>query len=168
MDTVLTNLTLIDGTGRAPIPDAVIAISAGKIRYAGPASGWKEAESESIQVNLHGKFVLPGLIDAHVHLSGSGEADSQFYAPTGQMALKILANAQKNLAAGITTVRDLGGWSELEFDVRRSIQRGDFAGPRMCLAGRFISITEAGADYYVGMYRVADAWTKCARRCVSR
>ena len=96
------------------------------------------------------------IIDAHVHLSGSGEADSQFHAPTGQMALKILSNAQKNLAAGITTVRDLGGWSELEFDVRRSIQRGEFAGPRMCLAGRFISITEAGADYYAGMYRVAD------------
>jgi imidazolonepropionase-like amidohydrolase len=107
-------------------------------------------------VDLHGMYVLPGLIDAHVHLSGSGEADSQFYAPTGQMTLKILSNAQKNLAAGITTVRDLGGWSELEFDVRRSIQRGEFAGPRMCLAGRFISITEAGADYYVGMYRVAD------------
>jgi imidazolonepropionase-like amidohydrolase len=72
------------------------------------------------------------------------------------MALKILSNAQKNLAAGITTVRDLGGWGELEFDVRRAIQRGEFAGPRMCLAGRFISITEAGADYYEGMYRVAD------------
>jgi imidazolonepropionase-like amidohydrolase len=72
------------------------------------------------------------------------------------MALKILSNAQKNLAAGITTVRDLGGWGELEFDVRRSIERGEFAGPRMCLAGRFISITEAGAEYYAGMYRVAD------------
>ena len=156
MDTVLKNLTLIDGTGHAPIADAVIAISAGKIIYAGPASGWGEADRESIILDLHGQFVLPGLIDAHVHLSGSGEADSQFYAPTGAMALKILSNAQKNLAAGITTVRDLGGWSELEFDVRRSIQHGDFAGPRMCLAGRFISITEAGADYYVGMYRVAD------------
>jgi len=156
MDTVLKNFTLIDGSGREPILNATIAISDGKIIYAGPASGWNEAERESIVVDLHGKFVLPGLIDAHVHLSGSGEADSQFYAPTGQMALKILSNAQKNLAAGITTVRDLGGWSELEFDVRRSIKRGDFTGPRMCLAGRFISITEAGADYYVGMYRVAD------------
>jgi imidazolonepropionase-like amidohydrolase len=72
------------------------------------------------------------------------------------MALKMLSNAQKNLAAGITTVRDLGGWSELEYDVRREIEQGEFAGPRMCLAGRFISITEAGADYYAGMYRVAD------------
>ena len=156
MDTVFKNLTLIDGIGREPIADAVIAIRAGKIVYAGPASGWREADGDWLIVDLHDKYVLPGLIDTHVHLSGSGEADSQFYAPTGQMALKILSNAQKNLAAGITTVRDLGGWSELEFDVRRSIQRGEFAGPRMCLAGRFISITEAGADYYVGMYRVAD------------
>ena len=155
MDTVLKNFTLIDGSGREPITDAVIAISKGKIVYAGAASGWMEAE-QSVTLDLHGQYVLPGLIDAHVHLSGSGEADSQFYAPTGAMALKILSNAQKNLAAGITTVRDLGGWSELEFDVRRAIQRGEFAGPRMCLAGRFISITEAGADYYVGMYRVAD------------
>jgi imidazolonepropionase-like amidohydrolase len=155
MDSVFKNLILIDGTGREPIADAVITISEGKITYAGPASGWKEADASHV-VDLHGQYVLPGLIDAHVHLSGSGEADSQFEVPTGAMALKILSNAQKNLAAGITTVRDLGGWSELEFDVRRSIQRGEFAGPRMCLAGRFISITEAGADYYVGMYRVAD------------
>lgn len=164
MDSVFKNLFLIDGTGHEPIADAVIAVSEGKIRYAGSASGWNarvepsrnEADGESIIVDLRGQYILPGLIDAHVHLSGSGEADSQFEVPTGAMALKILSNAQKNLAAGITTVRDLGGWSELEFDVRRSIQRGDFAGPRMCLAGRFISITEAGADYYVGMYRVAD------------
>jgi imidazolonepropionase-like amidohydrolase len=156
MDTLLKNLTLIDGTGRDPLADAVVAIRAGKILYADPASGWTESAGESMILDLQGQFVLPGLIDAHVHLSGSGEADSQFYAPTGQMALKILGNAQKNLAAGITTVRDVGGWDELEFDVRRAIQRGEFAGPRMCLAGRFISITEAGAEYYVGMYRVAD------------
>jgi len=156
MLTILHNCTLLDGTGRDPIAEALIAVSDGKILYAESASGWDESDHESTKVDLHGQYVLPGLIDAHVHLSGSGEADSQFSAPTGQMTLKILSNAQKNLMTGITTVRDLGGWSELEFDVRRAIQRGEFAGPRMCLAGRFISITEAGADYYVGMYRVAD------------
>jgi imidazolonepropionase-like amidohydrolase len=70
--------------------------------------------------------------------------------------LKILNNARKNLAAGITTVRDLGGCSELEFSVRRALQRGEFCGARLMLAGRFISITESGADYYEGMYRIAD------------
>src|SRR5436190_20038586 len=156
MLTILSNCTLIDGTGAEPVADAVIAITEGKVVYAGAAHGWSEAKSDSIKIDLHGQYILPGLIDAHVHLSGSGEKDSQFYAPTGQMALKILSNAQKNLAAGITTVRDLGGWSELEFVAREWIRRGEFAGPRMCLAGRFISITEAGADYYEGMYRVAD------------
>jgi imidazolonepropionase-like amidohydrolase len=156
MDTIIKNITLIDGSGRAPIQNAIVVISHGKITYAGSAAEWHKAEEDSVVLDLDGQYVLPGLIDAHVHLSGSGEADSQFSAPTGQMALKILSNAQRNLAAGITTVRDLGGWSELEFDARRAIQRGDFAGPRMCLAGRFISITEAGADYYAGMYRVAD------------
>ena len=156
MDTIIKNIILSDGSGRAPLHNATVVISAGKILYAGPASNWHDQDGDSVVLDLQGRYILPGLIDAHVHLSGSGEADSQFYAPTGQMALKILSNAQKNLAAGITTVRDLGGWSELEFDVRRAIQRGEFAGPRMCLAGRFISITEAGADYYVGMYRVAD------------
>jgi len=154
--TILKNCVLIDGTGAEPVPNAVVAINEGRVVYAGSASGWKEADDSFHVLDLDGQYVLPGLIDAHVHLSGSGEADSQFSAPMGQMALKILSNAQKNLAAGITTVRDLGGWNELEFDVRRSIERGEFAGPRMCLAGRFISITEAGAEYYAGMYRVAD------------
>src|SRR5215217_3232161 len=155
MDTNLRNFTLIDGTGRTPIDDAILGIRDGRILYAGAASGWSDS-GEALTLDLDGQFVLPGLIDAHVHLAGSGEADSQFWAEDGAMALKILSNAQKNLAAGITTVRDLGGWNELEFVVREWIQRGEFAGPRMCLAGRFISITEAGADYYEGMYRVAD------------
>jgi imidazolonepropionase-like amidohydrolase len=158
MDVLLQNFTLIDGTVQPPVHDARILIRGDKIAYAGPASGWMGADEETIELDLGGGFVLPGLIDAHVHLAGSGEVDSQFrvHGGDGAMALKILCNAQRNLAAGITTVRDLGGWNELEFVVREWIHRGEFAGPRMCLAGRFISISEAGADYYEGMYRVAD------------
>lgn len=142
--------------GRAPQEHAVIAIRDEKILYAGTASGWSEPRQGVITLDLGGQFILPGLIDTHVHLAGAGEFDSQFRADDASMALKMLRNAQKNLAAGITTVRDLGGWNEIEFLVREWIRRDEFAGPRMCLAGRFISITEAGADYYEGMYRVAD------------
>ncbi|HET6822984.1 MAG TPA: amidohydrolase family protein, partial [Anaerolineales bacterium] len=156
MDTLLTNVTLIDGTGRAPQEHAVIAVRDEKILYAGTATGWSEERQGVITLDLGGQFILPGLIDTHVHLAGAGELDSQFRAEDASMALKMLSNAQKNLAAGITTVRDLGGWNEIEFLVREWIRREEFAGPRMCLAGRFISITEAGADYYEGMYRVAD------------
>lgn len=147
----LFNCNLIDGSGSPIAHRASIGIEDGNIIPAADVPGGFDVE-----INLRGQYVLPGLIDTHVHLSGSGEVDSQFHADDPAMALKILGNAQKNLAAGITTVRDLGGWNEIEFTVREAIQRGEFAGPRMCLAGRFISITESGADYYAGMYRVAD------------
>lgn len=154
---VFRNITLIDGTGREPLVNATVAVRDGKIIYAGKAKHWQPSyEEDIINLDYAGKYLLPGLIDTHVHLSGSGEPDSQFKTDDGSMALKILGNARKNLAVGITTVRDLGGWNELEFAVRRSIQRGEFSGSRLMLAGRFISITESGADYYEGMYRIAD------------
>lgn len=156
MDILLRNISLLDGTGRPPQRNALLAIQDGRIAYAGPASGGPQRPADAIILDLDGRFVLPGLIDAHVHLAGSGELDSQFQADDAAMALKMLRNAQKNLAAGITSVRDLGGWHELEFVMREWVRRGEFAGPRLCLAGRFISITEAGAEYYEGMYRVAD------------
>ena len=152
------NITLIDGTGSEPIPDATVGVREGQIIYAGKSRKWQPSlEEDIINLDFGGKYIVPGLIDCHVHLSGGGEADSRFEEPTdGAMALKMLQNARRNLAAGITTLRDLGGWNELEFDVRRAIQSGEFTGPRLVLAGRFISISESGADHYFGMYRVAD------------
>ena len=158
------NVTLIDGTGREPLADATVGVRDGKIVYAGKARKWQPSlEEDIINLDFAGKYLLPGLIDCHVHLCGSGEPDSDFDVhdragaqSAGTMALKILGNARRNLAAGITSVRDLGGWNELEFAVRRSIQSGEFSGPRLMLAGRFISISESGADHYEGMYRIAD------------
>jgi len=159
MDTLIAfqNITLIDGTGRAPLANATVGVRDGRIVYAGRAKKWLPSlEQDILNLDFAGKYLLPGLIDCHVHLSGSGEPDSQFKVDDGSMALKILNNARKNLAAGITTVRDLGGWNELEFAVRRALRRGEFCGARLMLAGRFICISESGADYYEGMYRIAD------------
>jgi imidazolonepropionase-like amidohydrolase len=154
---LMRNVTLIDGTGREPLANATVAIQDGKIIHAGKDKRWLASyEADLVGLDFGGKYLLPGLIDAHVHLSGGGEADGQFKTDSGSMALKILQNARRNLAAGITTVRDLGGWNELEFAVRRSIRRGGFSASRLMLAGRFISISESGADYYEGMYRIAD------------
>ncbi len=155
---VFQNITLIDGTGGEPIPDATVAVRGKEIIYAGPARKWLPSLKEDIiNLDFAGKYLLPGLIDCHVHLSGGGEVDSRFdEASDTAMALKMLGNARKQLAAGITTVRDLGGWNEIEFELRKAVKRGDFTAPRLLLAGRFISISESGADHYKGMYRVAD------------
>jgi imidazolonepropionase-like amidohydrolase len=155
MTILLNHLTLFDGTGREPIREAAVMLDGELLAYAGPSSGLTAPQPE-LTLDLRSAFVMPGMIDAHVHLALSGEPDSHFTGSDGEAALAILKNAQRNLAAGFTSLRDLGGWNELEFTVRRGIQRGLFAGPRLCLAGRFISITESGVDYYRGMYAVAN------------
>jgi imidazolonepropionase-like amidohydrolase len=70
--------------------------------------------------------------------------------------LLMLRHAQNTLAAGITSIRDVGGRHGVEFFVRRAIQAQMWAGPRMLLAGKLLSITSWGASYYDGMYREAD------------
>jgi imidazolonepropionase-like amidohydrolase len=153
---VFQNITLIDGTGREPLPEATVAVRDRQIVYAGKARRWLPSlEEDILNLDFAGKYLLPGLIDCHVHLAGSGETDGCFRADDGSVVLRILNNARRDLAAGFTTLRDLGGWRELEFAVRGAIQRGEFSGPRLIMAGRFISNSKSGAKHYEGMYRLA-------------
>ena len=159
---ILRGATLIDGTGQPPVENAVVAFRDGRILYAGAADGWQAetqrlADSgETVVLDLAGQYVLPGLIDLHVHLAMGGEADSRLQGEPAWTTLLMLAHARNSLAAGVTTVRDVGGRFGLEFAVRRAIEAGHYVGPRMALSGRLLSITSAGTDYYDGMYREAD------------
>ncbi len=83
----LVDCTLIDGTGAAPIPDAMVLIRDGRIQAAGPRAA--PAPGYTV-VSLHGAYLLPGFINAHVH---------SYYNK---------ANFKRWLAAGVTTVRDVG------------------------------------------------------------
>jgi imidazolonepropionase-like amidohydrolase len=94
--------------------------------------------------NVEGKTVLPGLIDGHVHIcfdaapdvgkGSDGKSDVE-------LALITAGNAAKTLAAGITTVRDLGGMNFVNISVRDAIYAGHIPGPRILSAGRNICIT---------------------------
>ena len=159
---ILHGATLIDGTGQPPVENAVVAIRDGRILYAGAADGWQAetrrlADSgETVVLDLAGQYLLPGLIDLHVHLAMGGEADSRLQGEPAWTTLLMLAHARNSLAAGVTTVRDVGGRFGLEFTVRRAVEAGLYVGPRMVLSGKLLSITSAGTDYYDGMYREAD------------
>src|SRR5690242_10334191 len=159
---ILRGATLIDGTGQPPVENAVVAFRDGRILYAGAADGWQAetrrlADSgETVMLDLAGQYLLPGLIDLHVHLAMGGEADSRLQGDPAWTTLLMLAHARNSLAAGVTTVRDVGGRFGLEFAVRRAVEAGLYVGPRMALSGRLLSITSAGTDYYDGMYREAD------------
>ncbi|MBL8760630.1 MAG: amidohydrolase family protein [Phycisphaerae bacterium] len=107
------------------------------------------AGASSEELNLSDQFVLPGLIDCHVHLA------MEF---TPDMRLRMLAEnevdsafrsvmfAKKNLMAGFTTVRDLGAGGEVVVKLRDAINRGDVVGPRIIAAGKAISVTGGHGD----------------------
>jgi imidazolonepropionase-like amidohydrolase len=111
-------------------------------------------ESGDTVVDLAGCWLLPGLIDCHVHLTQPTDAPDPAAAATrsdAAVALFTAVAARRTLAAGITTARDVGGWNYVEMAVRDAINAGDVPGPRLFLAGRLLSITTATVGYYPGM-----------------
>jgi imidazolonepropionase-like amidohydrolase len=130
--------TLIDGTGRAPIADAVILIEGERIRSVGPQETVRIPRDANV-IDAHGKFILPGLIDCHCHLEGVGLGDlgelpAEWASPEKLREL-MLDDARLDLYGGVTTVRDVGS-TPLLFDVRQEIESGTFPGPRVIAAGQ--------------------------------
>jgi imidazolonepropionase-like amidohydrolase len=110
------------------------------------------------RIDLGGAYLLPGLIDCHVHLTLQSEVTgtAAFGArDREQIRRDTVRAAAQTLEGGITTVRDCGGWDYIEMEVRKEIEAGRLPGPRMFLSGRLISIETPGAADYPGMYDFA-------------
>src|SRR5690348_6656755 len=106
---VITNVTLVDGRGGDPLPDAAVLVDGDRIEWAGPAASAPGTEAE--QLDGGGSFLLPGLVDCHVHLSHDAPLDIFAQAREDSVpiaTLRAAANARAHLAAGTTTVRDCG------------------------------------------------------------
>jgi imidazolonepropionase-like amidohydrolase len=132
--------TLIDGTGRDPVPDSVVVIEKGQIVDAGPKSGVK-IPSGAQRVDARGKTILPGLWDMHAHF------EQVEWGPI-------------YLAAGATTVRDCGNEFEFITAVRDAVANGRGLGPRLLLAG----VVDGTGPSAIGVARVdtheqAKMWT---------
>src|SRR6266404_4695268 len=134
---------LFDGTEKLAV-NQVILIKGNRIAKVGPAEQ-VQIPADAEVVDLSHATVLPGLIDAHTHVFGNGpDFDSQILRDSYQYrTLTALANAQKDLMVGFTTLRDLKtlGAVYSDVDLRNAIDRGIIPGPRMQVATRGIQAT---------------------------
>lgn len=155
MPLLITADRLIDGTGAPPVRPGAVLVDGERIAAVGSRL---EAPSDAERLHLEGATILPGLIDCHVHLSDSGlpDATAQDADPPALRVLRMADHARRTLAAGVTTVRDVGGRDHLEFALRRAVADGLVGAPRLVLAGKIVSMTTPGASSWRGMYREAD------------
>lgn len=160
---------VLDGLGGAVDPGWVL-VEDGLIAGAGagePAPRARDqAQRDGTVLDLSGKTILPGLIDAHVHLVLDASPDpigKVAREPAARSALRIATHAHRTLKAGFTTVRDLGDRGFAALEVRNAIRAGQIAGPRMVCAGHLICMT-GGHGWMLGREADgADAVRRAAR-----
>jgi imidazolonepropionase-like amidohydrolase len=148
--TVVRAGRLIDPDSGTVLTNQVIMIKDGKIQAVGRELA---LPANATVIDLSDKTVLPGLIDCHTHVAdgqGDGEPFNVLRKTAPQIALESVPNARAMLLSGFTTVRDVGTYRALnDIALRDAIGRGDVIGPRMFVAGAYITIT-GGAGAMTG------------------
>ena len=145
MTTYVLAGTLLAKPGEDPLAKQTIAIDKGRITSVTP--GFTAPKPGDEVIDLSDQFVLPGLIDCHVHLTGEFGPQhkmEQVEESPAAVALHAARHARKTLEAGFTTVRDLGdmgGSADAIFALRNAVAKGYVAGPRIFAAGSIISPT---------------------------
>jgi imidazolonepropionase-like amidohydrolase len=133
--------TLFDGTGAAPLRDAVVVVRDGRIAAVGPAATTTVPPGAEV-IDASDRFVMPGLVDAHSHISivpGLGDQIGQLRQPPVPQALRATANLRRDLLGGTTTMRVMAEEHFLDVAVRDAIEAGVVIGPRLLCATRGIT-----------------------------
>jgi imidazolonepropionase-like amidohydrolase len=147
---VLHAARVIDGTGAAPIANGVVVVTDEKIVAVGK-QGAVTIPAGARMIDLGDATLLPGFVDAHTHIIGreisDPEAnDSPVRDYDGMPAIIGVANAQKTLLAGFTTIRNVGATAFDDMALRTAVSEGFVIGPRMQNAGYAIGITGGHCD----------------------
>jgi imidazolonepropionase-like amidohydrolase len=160
---VLWNARLIDSRSTSARERVCITVRDQKIAEVRESSG-DSVPAGAVDVN--GRFVLPGLIDAHIHLGEDPKMLAQQAPPKPaqgeeprprELVYFILARAAREfLRSGITSIRDVGCYDDNAITLREAIRLQLTEGPRVLSCGRIISTTAPGARLFTSMYEEAD------------
>jgi imidazolonepropionase-like amidohydrolase len=142
MRLLIKNGTLIDGSGREPTPNTVIAVEGNRISHVGLTGAEMRPETpDDTVIDAAGKFILPGLIDAHCHVSlHQGALPGARYTSSAEFCTLWAAHAiGRVLRAGVTSIAVPGGKWFTDVTVREAVEAGLLEGPRMFVAARALS-----------------------------
>jgi imidazolonepropionase-like amidohydrolase len=149
------------GSNAAGIGPRTILIRDGRVDAIAPPGDGIPDGARIIDVT--GFTVLPGLIDAHIHVSMLGESGRGPVPAKGAEPIRPGVEAhlvgrtlRELLRFGVTTIRDVGAHGDVLLDARQAVRYGAFDAPRMLLSGRIVSATAPGARFFPNMYREAD------------
>lgn len=175
--TVIHAGRLLDQPGKPPRGPSTITVRDGRVIAI--ADGYTlPADTSATVIDLKGKFVLPGLIDSHVHLtSDAGGIAAQLEEVTkspAALAYQAENNARKTLMAGFTTVRNLGDGEGVTLALRDAVAAGTATGPTIIDAATSISTTSGHMDsslgfrdelrpFFAGQANVCDGADACRR-----
>jgi imidazolonepropionase-like amidohydrolase len=143
--TFINNGTLINGTGGIPIQSAAVLIKDNVIIAAGPEESVKLPDKNLNTLDAKDGFILPGFIDAHVHLmTDTFGREETLYTPLSLYFYNAIERMQRTLDAGVTTVRDAG---LADVGLKLAVEEGVIIGPRMQLSISPLSISGGHFDF---------------------
>ena len=139
---LIKNGTLIDGSGTNPAPNELVSIERNRITHIGSRdSSLRPQGPDDTVIDAAGKFILPGLIDAHCHISlHQGALPGVRYTSSAEFCTLWAAHAiGRVLCAGVTSIAVPGGKWFTDVTLREAVEGGLIEGPRMVVAGRALS-----------------------------
>ena len=159
--TAFTGGLLIDGTGAPAVENSLVLIDGDKLAYAGPA---KNIPEDYHVIDIAGKTIMPGLIDAHLHFSGNlTENDNDWVLEDNiQKAVVAVQQAHECLESGLTTVGEI---SRFGIHIRNMIEAKVMTGPRIVATGLGFCATAGHGDSHglsIEQNKAAHPWAECA------
>ena len=142
---ILRDVRVFDGVASRTLDNADVLLEGGRVIAVSTSPVAQDQSDRVLEISGRGRVLMPGLSDAHVHLMGNANSMAEFLqGATGRLYGNTIAEADRMLRRGFTTVRDMGGDTA---PIKALIDEGRFSGPRIFPSQAMISQTSGHADF---------------------